>query len=116
MSNQNSLQKLEAKLETLTALLKKHGVKHWSTWLGGDLNLIKSGDARGIEHLLSAYGGMGSLNDVYLCPENGHIIMKDEMNSVNDNFLELKSDVYALASDIHRELQRKRGLTTGSSG
>jgi hypothetical protein len=104
LSNQNSVQNLELQLEALTALLKRYGVNHWAKWLAGDLVRIKSGDAGGIDHLLSAYGGMGSFNDVYICPENGHVIVADEIKSVNDNFAELKSEVYALAFAIKREL------------
>ena len=98
-------QKLEENLEELAALLTKHGVSHWAQWVAGDLELVKAGNLRGIEHLLSAYGGMGSLNDVHICPQNGHNIKEDEIHSVNDQFLKLTSKVYDLATNIQRKIE-----------
>ena len=46
------------------ALLRKHGVAHWANWLEKDKRLIGCSDFYGIEHLLSAFGGMGSFNDL----------------------------------------------------
>lgn len=42
-------------------LLQSVKEKQWSTWLAHDAALVEKRDLRGIEHLLSAFGGMGSL-------------------------------------------------------
>ena len=49
-----------------SALLRSHSEDRWATWLDADAERIASGDGYGVEHLLRAFGGMGSLNDVSL--------------------------------------------------
>ena len=51
---------------TAAELLRWHGEEHWAGELDRDAKRIASGDFYGVEHLLSAFGGMGSLNDVRL--------------------------------------------------
>lgn len=53
-------------LDELIALLRGSGETHWSAWLEKDRILIANGDFYGVEHLLRAFGGMGSFNDVAL--------------------------------------------------
>jgi hypothetical protein len=48
-------------LNQLIDLLKGVGESHWSAWLRTDAELIRSNNLSGVQHLLSAYGGMGSL-------------------------------------------------------
>lgn len=43
--------------------LRAQNEERWARWLAGDARLIREGDARGLEHFLSAFGGMGSLAD-----------------------------------------------------
>jgi len=88
-------------LDELTALLRSHGEEHWSYWLERDAELIRHGDRGGVEHLLSAYGGMGSLNDIYLCPENGSRILARDVGTVNQQLQGLLSEAFRLAS-AHR--------------
>ncbi len=47
-------------------LLRAHNEDRWATWLEADAEPIAADDAYGLEHLLRAFGGMGSLNDVVL--------------------------------------------------
>jgi hypothetical protein len=49
-------------LDQAEALLRSYGQVRWAEWLTKDERLIRSLDGYGLEHLLSAYGGMGSLN------------------------------------------------------
>ena len=53
-------------LDELIALLRESDETHWSAWLEQDRRLIANGDFYGVEHLLRAFGGMGSFNDVAL--------------------------------------------------
>jgi hypothetical protein len=92
-------------LERIAALLRGRGERHWLAWIERDIALIHKGDAYGIEHFLSAYGGMGSFNDFYLCPENKDLhISEPEVGPVNTRFSELRSRAYDLASGLQREL------------
>lgn len=94
--------RLDATLEEIVALLHAHGEEHWSAWLAGDLERIRKGDAYGIEHLLSAYGGMGSFSDLFLSPENGSRIAASEVGPVNERLRRLASRAHDLARAIER--------------
>jgi hypothetical protein len=52
-------------LNEIANLLEASGDKHWASWLRQDAVSIENGDIRGIRHFLSAFGGMGSINDSY---------------------------------------------------
>jgi hypothetical protein len=95
---------LETTLEQIVQLLRTHGEQHWRAWLARDLDLIRAGDLYGVEHLLSAYGGMGSFADLVLCPENGHAIAKSEVAPVNDSLCRLSSKAWELARGIQRSV------------
>jgi hypothetical protein len=54
-------------LSEMTALvdrLRNEAQPSWSEWVEADRLRIAAGDGRGLDHFLSAFGGMGSLNDV----------------------------------------------------
>ena len=103
---------LEQKAQQLIGILKQiehllvfYGEQHWSTRINQDITAIKKGDAHGIVHLLSAYGGMGSFNDLWLCAANGHRIDEMEVSRVNDTLSALRSEAYTLAKEIEHKLQ-----------
>ena len=53
-------------LDQIISLLKTDNEDHWQKWiLESKLRLLNS-DYSGIEHLLNAYGGMGSFNDLII--------------------------------------------------
>lgn len=90
-------------LEEAESLLRKHGIAHWADWLKKDAHFLRNLDFYGIEHLLSAFGGMGSLNDLGLAEPS-----KDNRNvlvaSVDDSrFQSLLNDIYTLATKLSRE-------------
>jgi Domain of unknown function (DUF6966) len=95
---------LIAILEQIEHLLVICGEQHWSTWINQDITAIKKYDAHGIVHLLSAYGGMGSFNDLWLCAANGHRIDEKEVSRVNDTLSALRSEAYTLAKEIEHKL------------
>jgi len=59
-------QELVSVLEELTSLLESDGDSHWSNWMQKAKARLLNSDYSGVEYLLSAYGGMGSLNDLVL--------------------------------------------------
>lgn len=59
-------QQLMKLLEELIALLNKYEIQNWSKWMQKALQRIENSDFSGITHLLRAYGGMGSFNDLVL--------------------------------------------------
>jgi hypothetical protein len=90
-------------LTELSSLLRQHDEQHWSSWIESDLRRIGSGDLHGVTHFLSAYGGMGSFNDLVLHPENGHRVDIASVRRVNDALSILRSRAWSLADEISRE-------------
>ncbi len=77
-------------LSEMTALvdrLRSEAQPSWSEWVEADRLRIAAGDGRGLDHFLSAFGGMGSLNDVAM---TGHT-------------RELCSHCWTLARELQRE-------------
>ena len=78
-------------LREIVIILKSHGEphSHWVDWITRDLVAIRQGNARGLSHFLSAFGGAGSLNEV----------------AYDDHRLGASLDLaHALARDLKREL------------
>ena len=61
-------------LTALQYLFDNVGENHWRDWLRQDIMLWETD--QDVSHHLSAYGGMGSINDVWICAENKHRITK----------------------------------------
>jgi hypothetical protein len=98
--------KTKSLIETLTelsSLLRQHDEQHWASWIDSDLRRIGSGDLNGVTHLLSAYGGMGSFNDLVLHPANGHRVDTASIVRVNDALSLLRSRAWILADQISRK-------------
>jgi len=72
------LARLTEWLDEAAILLRKHKIEHWADWLNKDAQRIRNQDFFGIVHLRSAFGGMGSLNDLVLAvqnPDNQKLLM-----------------------------------------
>ena len=93
-------QELTSVLDDLANILESHGDQYWVQWIRSDASKIKAGDIEGIRHLLTAYGGMGSLNDRYLCPQNGDRISEADTISVNAILSQKRSRAWTLAHSI----------------
>lgn len=89
----------------LDELLARFGRDHWSKWVREDMARIKNSDSAGVQHFLSAFGGMGSLNDVYLCPANCDRIKEDQVEKVNGDLSSLLSRCWELATAIAHETE-----------
>lgn len=97
-------ERLLREMERLSALLAEHGELHWAEWLRRDREKIARHQRHGLDSLLSAFGGMGSLSDVVINPGDGRSIELDEAARVNERLGVLRSAVYRDASALRREL------------
>ena len=95
---------LLATLDELIRLLESDGEGHWSNWLRKSRARLLNSDYSGIEHLLSAYGGMGSFNDLVICQsyENGEFKWKEGHVEKNNRLDELRGKAWELADHIRR--------------
>jgi hypothetical protein len=91
----------EDSLIAMEHFLQKVGEKHWLKWIKTDLEeWIKS---RNVSHHLSAYGGMGSFNDVIISSANNHFIPAVTESWVDPLFSWLKSLCFFFAKNPEKE-------------
>ena len=83
-------------------LLQKYEVSGWADRLIEINHRIIQRWPEGPILLLDQYGGMGSLTDVYICPENNHKIRNEDERDVNQMLQKLTSKMYALAKELER--------------
>lgn len=96
---------LLAALHEASALLAKHGVDGWAAWLSEDGQRIASHDRYGFDHLLMAFGGMGSLSDVVFHPLNGNACGDDVDRWDNTRLDVLRGKLFAEATALRRVLR-----------
>lgn len=97
------MRKLIAMLEQATQFLRECDENNWATWLADCAARLRRHKIEGIERLLDAYGGMGSLNDLLLHPINGHRLKESEVGQFNDRLQEIRTSLYDLAKEIRSE-------------
>jgi hypothetical protein len=105
---------VHALVETV-ALLRQQGVDGWADWLDLGRVRIQRGDGYGLDHVLGAFGGMGSLNDVVIHPANGNPIAAEDVDRVNRRLGELHTRIYTGATWVRRHFDRETGDTQGSA-
>jgi hypothetical protein len=98
------LDELVTVLDAIIQLLESDGEQHWSRWMHKSRARLLDLDYSGIEHLLSAYGSMGSFNDLVICQgfENGELRWKEGHAEKNDRLDELREKAWDLADYIRR--------------
>jgi hypothetical protein len=91
-------------LDQLAAMLESDGDTHWSLWMRKARARLMDSDYSGIEYLKSAYGGMGSFNDLILgqSDENGVPCWKPGHVELNERFDELRNEAAKLVELIKR--------------
>ena len=91
-------------LSELIELLERDNETHWSKWMRKAKSRIEASDYSGITHLLGAYGGMGSFNDLILGQslQRGKIVWKDNQAELNEELSRLRSEAWELATYIKR--------------
>jgi hypothetical protein len=82
-------------LIAMKRLLDEVGETHWAAWLETDIHEWRA--SSGTAHHLSAYGGMGSFNDVLLLAANGHNVSAQQEPWANTVFEWLKACCHHLA-------------------
>jgi hypothetical protein len=108
MGNQQAdvhLVALESLLDETIALLKQHGEDHWAGWLRISRQRLAAGDAYGLDHLLSAFGGMGSFNDLVVMRLNGHRIDPSKEDDINERLARVRSEVWTEATALPQALR-----------
>ena len=95
-------QKLLIVLDQLIEVLEHDGDMHWSQWMRNTRARLLASDYSGITYLLSAYGGMGSFNDVVLGQSrvNGVFTWKPGYIELNEQFDTLRAEAARLAEAI----------------
>jgi hypothetical protein len=64
---------------------------------------VAAGDYYGLVGLLACFGGMGSFNDVYIHPYNGHPIQEEDVRPVNEQLRHLQDCIFSSATTIKRK-------------
>ena len=105
----DKLEDLAAAIEDVFELLLSHGDTATAPRLPALVDRLRGGDQSAIISALSeATGGMGSLNDRYLCPENGDGIARSEVQGVNERLAKLVRNV----EDKARSAAAQYGIKT----
>ena len=97
------VEELAGCIESAAILLRSYNELHWGSWLAKDVALIRANDFWGVEHFLSAFGGMGSINDLIISPINGHQVDFDQVERANEELRSILSKAYNLASKLQKE-------------
>ena len=87
-------------LKAMYLLLDTIGEEHWRDWIAEDLREWEVSNS--VEHHLSAYGGMGSFNDMAGPPSEVRGITKAQESLEHFLFCDLKSICYYLAKHVSR--------------
>ena len=80
--------------------LRRYGEVNWAEWLEDRLEALRSDSRAGVAELLEGFEGMGSLIDLYLCPEAGHRVPEGMESDVNEELLVMASRVFQAARDL----------------
>lgn len=91
-------------LEALVQLLRSDDETHWSAWMAKSKARLENSDFSGITHLLGAYGGMGSFNDLIICQQTigGQVSWKAGHVEKNEELSQLRGRAWELADAINR--------------
>lgn len=88
----SDLVRLEVMLRDLEQLLRKHDQMHWAKIVEDAYQLAQNGDLHCATKMLGMYGGMGSINDLYLS--------EDDANLRLDRLLD---EIYVISKRIERK-------------
>jgi len=100
----SEIQELLITFEELARLLESEGDHHWCLWMRTAAHRLGDGDGSGVEYLLRAHGGMGSINDLVLgqTSRDGKFAWKPGYIALNERFDSLRAKAWQLAQDIKR--------------
>lgn len=100
----SGIQELVSTLEEFAHLLESDGDQSWSLWIRTASRKLSNGDGSGVEYLLRAYGGMGSINDLVLGQtfRDGTFAWKPGYLELNERFETLRDKAWHLAQNVKR--------------
>ena len=103
-------QELVEVLAKLALLLQGDGEQHWRAWLLRAKARLENLDYSGVEYLLKAYGGMGSLSDFIAAQSltDGQFTWKPGYVELNNEIDGLRSKAWELATEIKRSYEVQR--------
>ena len=101
----DNVDELMTVLAETASLLENAKEAFWLKWIRENLNMIQQQNFRGIERLLSGFGGMGSFNDLVIHTINSHEIQEKDIPKVNERLASLRSKLYDLAHKVKREVE-----------
>ncbi|MFC1404976.1 MULTISPECIES: DUF6966 domain-containing protein [Streptacidiphilus] len=78
----NSASGLMIKLDEFMQALTECGFQGWADWMELAKGEIAAGDLHGIERVLGAYGGMGSISDLPLAYDHRVMVLSAEVHSL----------------------------------
>lgn len=97
--NRNEIENLYCQsLIALKFIFEQTKVISWAKWIDKDLYMWEQ--EKSVQYHMSAYGGMGSLNDLVICTENRHMITKEQVPWVNSLLLDLCALSYTFAVSL----------------
>jgi hypothetical protein len=99
------LARLIRNLNEIADLLRKHGESHWLRWATTCRTELDTHDAAAFDHVLGAFGGMGSLNDLLILGANGHAVGPEEESIVNDRLADLRTAIWDDATVLRHDLR-----------
>ena len=77
---------LNQEIEELNSILSKYGERKW--------RVSKVLNKSGASDVVRMFGGMGSINDLYICKVNGHNISENIESETNERIQHLLSSIY----------------------
>ena len=86
--------------------LHRVGERTWADWLQRAAAQVAGGDSNGVDRIVTAFGGMGSFNDLVIHPVNGHEVAESDVGEFNLRVARLREHLHGLARDLQRELDR----------
>ena len=96
--------RLLVNVERACDVLAGVGESRWADWMDAVFRELLAHDAHGLDRLLAAFGGMGSLNDLVITAMNGHRVEAADVGVVNQELDALRSNMYADALALRRAL------------
>lgn len=99
---------LIAILEELEDVLQAQEDVLWKGWVTNSRSRLMASDYSGIEKLLSAYGGMGSFNDLVVgyYQKDGITHQRKGYGEANQVLSKLRNKAWKLATEIKREYKK----------
>ncbi|MEV4536543.1 hypothetical protein AB0J82_22425 [Asanoa sp. NPDC049518] len=95
---------LIASVDEAAALLRERGEGHWLAWLVRCRAELVAHETAVFDHILAAFGGMGSFNDLLILAVNGHAVRPDQEKVVNERLGDLRHLIWTDATDLRHEL------------